>query len=145
MTADELAAASVDELERLYREAPLGPEPRGVFRGRMLRYLSPPLAFKALDWLMFDLPPYGIDFDRRAWWFVSPKLRSGRFDFTAGPSRWRRTETLRLEYGASRLPQVVRGLLYDEVKPLAGDLCLGLGGINRPAGSGEHFYFALTR
>jgi hypothetical protein len=66
MTADALAAASLDELEAIYRDAPLGPAPRGVWRGRMLRYLDRAAAIKAIDWLMFDLPPYGIDFDTRA-------------------------------------------------------------------------------
>jgi hypothetical protein len=37
------------------------------------------------------------------------------------------------------------GLLYDEVKPLSEDLCLGMGGVNRGPGEGELFFFALVR
>src|SRR5438094_4497170 len=122
MTADALHAASLDELEAIYRDAPLGPEPRGVWRGRMLRYLDRPAAIKAIDWLMFELPPYGIDFDARAWWFFAPRLRTGRFEPSAGRSRWRDTETVRLEYETSRLPRFIKGLLYDEVKPLTDEV-----------------------
>jgi len=145
MTAERLAAASLDELEAIYAGAPLGPEPRGVWRGRMLRYLDKPLAIQAIDWLMFDVPPYGIDFDARNWWFFAPRLQAGHFEARAGRSRWRDTETVRLEYETSRLPRFVRALLYDEVKPLSDELCLGFGGVNRGAGIGEHFFFALTR
>jgi hypothetical protein len=36
-------------------------------------------------------------------------------------------------------------VLYDEVKPLGPDLCLGIGGINARVGRGDHFFFALAR
>lgn len=126
MNARDLSAASLDELEAIYRDAPLGPAPRGVYRGAMLRYLDKSIGIKAIDWLMFDLPPYGIDFDRRNWWFFNRRFQTGHFEYSAGRSRWRDTETLRLEYETSRLPRFVRGLLYDEVKPLDEELCLGL-------------------
>ena len=38
----------------------------------------------------------------------------------------------------------VRGMLYDELKPLADGRVLGLGGINAGAGEGEHFFFELS-
>jgi hypothetical protein len=100
---------------------------------------------RAVDWLLFDAPPFGIDFDTRCWWFGRPRLQAGRFRASPGPSRWRDTPTLRLEYDVSRLPRPVRALLYDEVKPLDGERCLGLGGIDADAGEGDHFFFSLER
>ena len=44
-----------------------------------------------------------------------------------------------------RLPRFVRDMLYDEVKPLSERLILGIGGINRGRGEGEHLFFALER
>jgi hypothetical protein len=141
----DLDGLGVAELDALYCSAPLGPLPAGLFTGRMLRYLDTPPLVRALDWLLFDAPPYGIDFDARLWWFVHPRLAAGRFELTRGASRWRDTETLRLSYERSLLPGPIRGLLYDEVKPLDETQCLGIGGINRQRGRGEHFFFSLTR
>jgi hypothetical protein len=42
------------------------------------------------------------------------------------------------------LPKPIRDQLYDEVKPLAPDLCLGIGGTNHESDEGDHFWFALT-
>jgi hypothetical protein len=135
----------LDEVERTYREAPLGPAPSGVYRGRFLHWLPPSRQWhvRVVDTLLFRWPRFGVDFDRRLWWFVRPALAAGRFQFSPGPSRWRAAETYRLEYDVSRLP--VRGILYDEVKPISADLCLGLGGVNAPTGHGDHFWFALVR
>lgn len=146
----DLLEADVRALERLFAEAPLGPEPTaGVFRGTVLRWLLPPrgagLLWMALDVSLFVLPPFGVDFGRSCWYFWTPRLRTGRFEARRGPSRWRDAEVLALRYGASRLPAPVRGALYDEIKPLGPDLCLGIGGIDAPAGAGEHFFFALSR
>ncbi len=145
MTLEKL---TLDELEALYREAPLGPLPAGCFSGRMLHMLGTPGArrplVRAVDWLLFDAPRYGIDFERRRWWFLHPRLAAGHFEVTRGRSRWRETETLRLTYQRSRLPRPIRALLYDEVKPLSPSLCLGLGGIDAERGEGDHFFFALT-
>jgi len=142
-----LDSMSLDELERVYREAPFGPLPTGLFRGRVVAWLDTPGSrrpiYRAPERVMFGLTPFGVDFDHNGWWFLSPRLLAGRFVAAAGPSRWRTTETLRLDYSVSRLPG--RGLLYDEVKPLAADLCLGIGGINANRGEGDHFFFSLTR
>jgi hypothetical protein len=146
LSLPSLQAATLDELEVLYAESALGPAPTGRFRGVSLRYLPHlPRWLRAVDWLMFEAPTFGIDFDQRRWWFVRPSLAAGRFDASFGPSRWRKTETLRLKYDPSRLPGLVRRRLYDEVKPLGPDLCLGIGGLNADAGSGDHFFFALVR
>jgi hypothetical protein len=51
---------------------------------------------------------------------------------------------VRLGYDVSRLPGFVRRHLYDEVRPLGPELCLGIGGLNRAAGRGALFYFALV-
>jgi hypothetical protein len=89
--------------------------------------------------------PFGIDFDRRRWFFVDPRLLVGRFATECGPSRWRDTDSVRLTYHGSRLPRIIRSSLYDEVKPLSDELCLGMGGINADRGTGDHFFFALRR
>jgi hypothetical protein len=146
MVADmNLSEMALGELEGLYRDAPVGPPPSGLYRGRVLRWLETPAArrWRPLDAVLFEKTRFGVDFDRRLWWFIQPKLALGRFVVSYGPSRWRPTDTFRLEYAPSRLP--VRALLYDEVKPLEADLCLGIGGLNADRGEGEHFFFSLTR
>ncbi len=145
MTADDLRVASLATIESLYASAPVGPMPRGVFDGHMLHYLNRGPMARALDGLLFDALPYGIDFDRQRWWFVRPALCIGRFDIDSGSSAWRATQTLRLTYDGSRLPRPVRAMLYDEIKPLDDDLCLGLGGVKGQSGSGDHFFFFLTK
>ena len=141
----DLVTASLEELERTYREAPLGPPPSGLYQGTFLYWLPPSKKWhvRLMDTILFERTRFGVDFDRRLWWFVRPALAAGRFEMSEGPSRWRRADTYRLEYGVSLLP--VRGMLYDEVKPLGDGVCLGLGGVNAPAGEGDHFCFALTR
>src|SRR5207248_11595871 len=121
-TFDHLRHASPDELEQIYAGAASGEPPRGSYRGLVLHHMNNrgarrPLAVAA-DWLLFDAPPFGIDFDERRWWFLRPAWRVGRFTAAPGRSRWRDTDTLRLEYQVSRLPAPIRDLLYDEVKPL---------------------------
>ncbi|MBI4957267.1 MAG: hypothetical protein HY908_34970 [Myxococcales bacterium] len=144
----DLASLNERELEDLYRSAPLGPTPRGRFRGRMLGFVAPGgpgPAMRLLDRALFEWTPYGIDFDRSLWWFVAPALRVGRFRASVGPSRWREAEVVRLEYDVSRLPGPLRRILYDEVKPLDEGTALGLGGVNAERGRGDHFFFALER
>lgn len=138
---------TLDELERTYRDMPAGPPPAGLYRGRFLRWLdtpgSPKWHLRAIESLLFERTRFGVDFERRLWWFVRPGLRAGRFVASQGPSRWRPADTLRLEYAVSWLP--IRALLYDEIKPLTADLCLGLGGVNAERGEGDHFFFSLAR
>jgi hypothetical protein len=149
MRSDDLASATLDELERIYREtsAPLV-VPRGRFRGRHLAWLrttgSPVWLGPAL-WLAFARIPFGVDFDHRRWFFLHHAARIGHFLPDIGPSRWRDTRAIRLHYHPSRLPDTIRLLLYDEVKPLTESLCLGIGGINASRGRGEQFFFALER
>jgi hypothetical protein len=145
----DLTACPLSELEALYRECPAGPVPSGTFRGAVLCALDTPGArrpfYRAVDWAMFEVPAWGIDFDARRWWFVRPGFRIGHFEVVRGRSRWRPAETLQLRYDVSRLPRPIRRSLYDEIKPLNENLCLGLGGINAEAGEGDHFFFALAR
>jgi hypothetical protein len=148
MAAPLLRSLSLAALEDLYASSELGAAPRGSYVGRFLCFVASPGArridARVLDTLMFRAVRFGVDFAHRRWWFGAPALRIGRFRVSEGPSRWRpATRTLRLEYDVSRLPRPVRGLLYDEVKPLADGRVLGLGGINREAGAGDHFFFAL--
>ena len=139
----------LSELDRLYVETPLGPPPEGIFDGELLRWIptdGPCVGgFLALEWVGFVLLPWGIRFDERLWWFELPAIAAGRFVATAGPSRWRDTETYRLSYTTSHLPRFFRKILYDEVKPLDEDTCLGIGGVNRERGQGDHFYYLLKR
>jgi hypothetical protein len=146
MNAGELKGASREQLEEIYRSAPVGPLPSGNWRGEWLTWLDTPGAkrwhVRLMDTILFERTRFGIDFDRRLWWFITPAIAAGRFEISTGPSRWRDTETLRLEYGVSKLP--IRGVLYDEVKPLSDALCLGLGGVNAGTGQGDHFFFSLV-
>ncbi len=145
ISADELTTKSLAEIEALYQSAPVGPLPRGLFLGRTLHYLPRGPVAHALDFALFDALPYGLDFETCHWWFARPGWQAGRFGFREGPSAWRATRTLQLTYDHSRLPARVRALLYDEVKPLGDDLCLGLGGVRGDAGTGDHFFFLLRR
>jgi hypothetical protein len=149
MKGDDLASATLDELERIYRDtsAPLA-VPRGRFRGRHLAWLRTtgnPVWLGPALWLAFARIPFGVDFDRRRWFFLHHAARIGHFLPDIGPSRWRDTQTIRLHYHPSRLPGAVRTFLYDEVKPLTESLCLGIGGIHAPRGRGEQFFFSLER
>jgi hypothetical protein len=138
------------ELEARYASAPLGPPPRGLFRGRHLGripdrkvpYVVP------IDRVLFEWMTFGIRFaddDSGRWWFMRPGLAAGRFDQSPGPSRWRDTQTRRLVYHRSRLPRPVRGMLYDEVKMLDTDRGLGIGGLNRGRGEGDFFFYSIER
>ena len=148
-TLQELASYSERDLESLWARPAELSAPRGVYRGHMLMRLDNPGARRARwRWgqtLAFDWTPFGIDFDRRLWFFFSPVLAAGRFDARPGPSRWRETSAIGLHYQVSRLPGPVRRVLYDEVKPLSTSMMLGMGGINDVRGKGDHFFFALTR
>jgi len=148
-SVDDLRRRPLAGLEALYRDAPRGPDPAGVFRGHFLAWIDSPGArrpsIRAVDSLLFRATPFGVDFDRAAWWFVRPSLRAGRFEARLGPSRWRQTDCWQLHYEVSRLPTPIRALLYDEVRPLTSSMILGLGGIARDRGEGDHFFFALER
>ena len=145
----DLQQMSLGQLEELYLQPAEVEVPIGVFKGHHLawneevasrnRLLRPVihLGFKAL--------PYGVDFDQRRWFFLDSGITVGKFEPRIGPSRWRETETVCLEYHVSRLPGLLRKKLYDEVKPLSGSLCLGFGGLNAPRGRGDIFFFALER
>ncbi|MBW2453366.1 MAG: hypothetical protein JRI68_02595 [Deltaproteobacteria bacterium] len=144
---NELRGLSLPELEELYAARHAVAVPQGCFTGTHLGWLDSrgaqhPLLRPVVD-LMFYRTPFGVDFDAQRWFFIRDKLKLGRFDADVGPSRWRDTETVRLTYERSRLPWPIRRLLYDEVKPLSDELCLGLGGINADRGRGEFFFFAL--
>lgn len=133
-----------DTFESTYREAALGEEPLGVFVGHHRGFLDTAgAAIRAVDTLLFVLPRWGVRFERGGgvWWFFEPGFSMGRFRLERGRSRWRDAEVLRLRYDPSRLP--VRGLLYDEIKPLPDGRILGLGGTNHDAPLGDHFWFEL--
>jgi hypothetical protein len=146
---------TVAELDDVYVRSPLRPLPTGRFDGKTICRFDNPGAvhpvFRPLEWLGFEALRWGIDFDvpRWFWWGATPISRStleaGRFDPRPGRSRWRETEAVGLFYEPSRLPRFVRDTLYDEVKPLTDDLALGIGGVSRDKGQGDHFYFLLTR
>jgi hypothetical protein len=149
LSLDDLRRASFDELERLYAEARPLVLPKGSFRGHHLGWLDTrgarhPL-FRPIETIGFERIRFGVDFDRRCWFFVQPWLALGRFEPHLGASRWRHTDTVQLRYHVSRLPGPIRRILYDEVKPLGPDLCLGIGGINARVDRGDHFFFALAR
>jgi hypothetical protein len=126
LTFDALRRAPLEGLEALY--AARGPVfvPRGVFRGVFLTRVESAGAERLGNRLMmklgFELPRFGIDFERRLWTFGHPRLAAGRFEPRGERSRWRDADVVALHYGVSRLPRWVRRRLYDEVKPLTSDL-----------------------
>lgn len=145
----ELEGLSIAELERLFAHDSAIDVPEGRFEGRVLARLdnrgARRLRWRAMQIPMFEWLPFGIDFDRSRWFFVSPSAQVGRFEARVERSRWRDTEVVTLRYEPSRLPGPIKSILYDEVKPLSDDLVLGLGGQNAGTGEGDHFFFALTR
>ena len=148
-TFDQVCRATPAELETLYAEQCPVAIPTGVWRGRHLMWLDTEAArhpiLRPLEELVFARLPWSIDFDRRRWFWLGMPIGVGHFSPSAGPSRWRDAETLRLLYDDRALPGFVNQFLYDEVKPLSDELCLGLGGISAGRGKGEQFFFALTR
>ena len=140
---------SLAELEALWtRPVDMSP-PRGVYRGHTLLRIDHATSRRPLwrfsERLGFVWIPFGVDFDRRLWFFFTPPVAMGRFQAEVGQSRWRGTTAISLRYARSRLPRFVRDVLYDEVKPLTERLVLGIGGINEGRGDGEHFFFALEK
>ena len=93
------------------------------------------------------MAPFGLNFypGWGDWFFFHPKIAAGRFVPRRERSRWRSTDAYTLSYERSRLPRPVRGLLYDELKPLSDRLILGFGGTNAETDKGDHFFFALSR
>jgi hypothetical protein len=148
ITWSRLEGCDLDELEALYAEERPLLLPAGCFRGVHLAWLNTAGArnplIRPLQHLGFRLLPFGVDFAAQRWFFFRRELGVGRFVARPGRSCWRETDTIRLRYDISRLPPLVRNLLYDEVKPLSASLCLGIGGINAPRGRGDHFFFALV-
>lgn len=146
LRSDVSTRPALDDLERTFAEAELLPLPGGLVRGHFLGYVDSRGArrphVRALDTLMFRALRWGLDLDDQRWWFEHPRARAARFRVVEGPSRWRDTRVLQLHYDGSRLP--FRGVLYDEVKPLADGRILGLGGIDAPRGEGDHFFFELV-
>jgi hypothetical protein len=143
--AEILRTSSVDVLERVYVDAPVAPLPRAHLRGQVLGRVDTPFARSAAVTALlvpFERLSFGVDFTTSTWSFVHPRIRLGRFRVEPGRSRWRDTDTLRLRYDVSRLP--FRDILYDEVKPLDGGICLGLGGIDYARGRGDLFFFLLA-
>ena len=136
-------------LSSLYeRDLPIA-APHGIHRGHFLAWNEASVSrhphFRRLERAAFSWTPWGIDFDRRLWFFLAAPLAAGRFEPRVEESRWRETRTVALHYGASRLPEAFRRYLYDEVKPLSERWMLGIGGIDRERGEGDHFFFALER
>lgn len=147
--AGSLAELSLAELEALWLRPAALVATEGVYRGRVLRSIDNPTSRRPL-WrfsqrIGFELTPFGVDFDRRLWFFFSPRLAIGRFEVEPGPSRWRDTDALGLRYDVSRLPRSVRRVLYDEVKPLSPRWMIGIGGVNAGPGTGDSFFFSLER
>lgn len=148
-TLERLQAATRDELETIYRRETPVEWGRALWRGHFLCMLDSTYARKLpLKWLSeigFGNTPFWLDNDDRLWCLGTPEIGIGRFRPELGPSRWRNTQTLCLNYNESKLPGLIRRELYDEVKPLSPDLCLCISGFNAGRGHGELFFFALTR
>lgn len=147
MNLESLKQCSQQELEDTYCQSGPVVAPTGCFDGTCLMRLDQP-GDRRPGYLVtksFELVPFGVNFDACLWYFFHPFLGVGRFRADIGSSRWRDSTVVSLHYDVSRLPNVIRNVLYDEVKPLTDDLCLGIGGLNQGRGIGDHFFFALTR
>jgi len=148
-TLVELRAMSLAELEALWTRPVALSAPRGIYHGHVLQRIDHATSRRPLwrwsERLGFVWIPFGVDFDRRLWFFFNRRVAMGHFQTHSGESRWRDTDAIGLSYERSRLPGFVRDVLYDEVKPLSARLILGIGGINRDRGEGEHFFFALEK
>jgi hypothetical protein len=146
LPADAHPRPPLSELERLFAQGPPAPLRSGLVRGSFLGPVDSVGAqrphVRLLDALLFRAVVWGLDLDAQRWWFESPRLAAGHFRIVEGPSRWRSTRVLQLHYDVSRLP--IRGVLYDELKPLPDGRILGLGGVDAERGEGDHFFFELT-
>ncbi len=151
MDLKELKSKTLNELEELYREDRPVDVPAGIYRGTILRWFpkteAEPRWSRPLSWLGFDLAPFGVDFDKRRWFFWFDRApRFGHFNPVVGQSFWYKDAlTLQLHYETSRLPDAIKSTLYDEVKPISEDLCLGIGGLNPRANPFRIFFFALEK
>jgi hypothetical protein len=144
--ADALSTLSLPQLEALYH-GPLGSAPTGDHSGEFLQFVDSrggrARRYRAMSTAMFRWPRWGVDFERRLWWFGSRRFALGRFRVERGRSRWRDAEVLQIHYDESRLPTGVRGQLYDEIKPLPDGRILGIGGIVSRGEPLDLFFLAL--
>jgi hypothetical protein len=123
--------------------------PTGQFRGELLAWIDSP-ASRHLLWrpmlaLMFGKSPFGVDFDSRRWMLASPRFKLGHFEAAVDRSAFQPARVVALRYHLSRLPGLVKGMLYDEVQPLGPDQCLGIGGLVLEGTRHPAFWFALER
>lgn len=86
---------------------------------------------------------FGLNLDKQQWWFKDTTRLVARFEPRAGRSRWRDADVIKLHYERTG-PRLLRGMLYDELKPLNDGCILGIGGSNRDDDRGAWFFFALT-
>ena len=102
---ETLQGKSLSEVEALFRDAPLAPPPKGRFHGTLLHWLEAPPARHRL-WrptlaLMFQLTPFGVDFDARRWFLLHHRLRLGHFEAVPRRSRWREAEVVHMRLATS--------------------------------------------
>jgi hypothetical protein len=147
----DLQGTGPDDWERLYADDRAIALPRGRWLGRVLGRLDTPGARALRPRLLqspFSFLGWGIDFDRGLWTFglpgsKDPPIAMGHFEPRVEPSRWRPSTTVGLHYEVARLPNAIKRVLYDEVRPLDESTCLGIGGENFDRGEGDHFWFVL--
>ena len=146
LPSDAVPRPPLASLEALFAGDALAALPRGLVRGHFLGPVASRgagrLSVRVLDAILFRAVRWGLDLDAKRWWFEDPRLAAGHFRLVEGPSRWRDARVLQVHYDVSRLP--LRGILYDELKPLADGRVLGLGGLNAERGEGDHFFFELA-
>lgn len=152
LTGRDLPSLSPADLGRLYlRESSFEAPEAGSYRGAFLQRIAGrgPLAriLGAAICLPFRRLAFGLNLrgNSGVWYFLHPALTIGRFTPRIQPSVWRNTTALALDYSASRLPSPVRSLLYDEIKPVAKGLLLGIGGFGPPGRRLELFLFSLEK
>lgn len=139
-TVQRFAAMPLEALEHIWRTRACAPLPGGVWQGHYLRELPMSLPKRLLSRAMFKRRMFGLDLNYNRWWFRDNSRLLAHFEPHVGRSRWRDTEVVQVRYERTG-PALLKGMLYDELKPLDDRTILGLGGSKR---GGAWFYFVMT-
>ena len=158
-TVDDITTMDIDDLEILFskqNDHELKLPGSAIYKGQYLLRIDSDGAGKWYNRypqeLMFNFVPFGLNFfnDKKKkyasgdWYFFHRRLCAGSFEMIPGQSRWRNTNSIALNYDNSSLPSIIKNILYDEIKYIGNNIYLGIGGVNKETGNGDHFYFVIS-